>query len=522
LTQSTDQSRSLLEIARNPYMLTVMIDVFVAKGELTENRSELMRRLVGILMGWAGAKSPAGRAVNAEMQSAALSIMAFEMQRRSGFGTASMIENVKAIIPGRIEASPGWPAQPCQPDQLLSFAASAKIIEISADRRTVRFYHQLLQEFFAAQHMLRLDPVQSSDLWRWPWREDEMPQWVRPENNFEPLPPPPSTGWEETTVLAAGLTQSGADGFIQAVCRINPVLAARCVLDGHAKIEPAVRRHLIDALLSAMADANVALRARIAAGDVLGRLGDPRSPELVHIPSGNFTMGDGPERHEVWLDDYQIGRYPVTNAEYRPFVEAGGYAERSYWTDAGWQEVGGRREEPRFWRNSRFNRPNQPVIGLSWYECVAYCRWLAEQTGRAYRLPTEAEWEKAARGQDARLYPWGDSFDASRLNAREGDQKVYCSTPVGAYPAGVSPYGLFDCAGNGWEWCATRWKKSFPYDGGENEWTDIYLEGGTLRALRGGSWNYEAELAQCAHRFRFEPLGWNDRGGFRTACGAAR
>jgi formylglycine-generating enzyme required for sulfatase activity len=212
----------------------------------------------------------------------------------------------------------------------------------------------------------------------------------------------------------------------------------------------------------------------------------------------------------------------VTNAEYRPFVEAGGYAERSYWTDAGWQEVGGRREEPRFWRNSRFNRPNQPVIGLSWYECVAYCRWLAEQTGRACRLPTEAEWEKAARGQDARLYPWGDSFDASRLNAREGDQKVYCSTPVGAYPAGVSPYGLFDCAGNGWEWCATRWKKSFPYDCGEDEWTEIYLEGRTLRALRGGSWNYEAELAQCAHRFRFEPLGWNDRGGFRTACGAAR
>lgn len=243
---------------------------------------------------------------------------------------------------------------------------------------------------------------------------------------------------------------------------------------------------------------------------------------MAFIPAGTFVMGEGRERHEVALPAYQIGKYPVTNAAFARFVEAGGYRDPSFWTEAGWRDVGNERAAPRFWDNARFSKPSQPAIGLSWYECVAYCRWLSGQTGRLYRLPTEAEWEKAARGKDGPTYPWGDAFDAARLNAREGSQKVYCSTPVGIYPGGASPFGLFDCAGNVWEWCATRWQKPYPYNAAEDEWDEHYLEGRNLRALRGGSWNYEADVAKCAHRFRFEPFGWNDRGGFRLVCAAPR
>jgi formylglycine-generating enzyme required for sulfatase activity len=239
---------------------------------------------------------------------------------------------------------------------------------------------------------------------------------------------------------------------------------------------------------------------------------------MALVPAGKFVMGEGREQHELRLPEYRIGKYPVTNVEFARFVEAAGYKERSYWTDAGWHEVAKERDEPRFWQNARFNKPNQPVIGLSWYECVAYCRWLSRQTGRVFRLPSEAEWEKAARGEDGRVYPWGNDFDASRLNAREGEQKVYCSTPIGICPTGASPFGLYDCAGNIWEWCATRWGKPYPYDATEDEWAENYLEGQNLRALRGGSWNYEADVARCAYRFRFEPFGWNDRGGFRLVC----
>jgi formylglycine-generating enzyme required for sulfatase activity len=255
---------------------------------------------------------------------------------------------------------------------------------------------------------------------------------------------------------------------------------------------------------------------RIAAANVLGELGDPRPGEMAAIPAGEFLMGEGSEQHSLALSAYRIGRYPVTNLEYRRFIDAGGYHNKSWWTAAGWLEIGEKKSEPRFWRDGRFNKPNQPVIGLSWYECVAYCRWLTAETGRLWRLPTEAEWEKGARGTDGRLFPWGDEFDPYRLNGRGPRNFQVCtSTPVGIYPTGVSPFGLFDCVGNVWEWCATRWKKPYPYDAAQDEWHSDYLEGQNLRVLRGGSWYDTAEVTRTTHRFKFQPYGWNDRGGLR-------
>jgi formylglycine-generating enzyme required for sulfatase activity len=236
---------------------------------------------------------------------------------------------------------------------------------------------------------------------------------------------------------------------------------------------------------------------------------------MVVIPAGKFLMGEGREQHLLYLSEFKIGKYPVTNAEYERFLAADGYKNKSYWTEAGWQEICQKQDKPRLWQDDRFNKPNQPVIGLSWYACVAYCRWLSQETGRLIRLPTEAEWEKAARGIDGQTYPWGDKFEAVRLNAREGDQKVCTTTPIGIYQSGKSPFGLFDCSGNVWEWCATRWKKPYPYIADKKEWDSEYLEGQNLRVLRGGSWNYKAEATRCANRLKFQPYGWTERGGFR-------
>jgi formylglycine-generating enzyme required for sulfatase activity len=281
---------------------------------------------------------------------------------------------------------------------------------------------------------------------------------------------------------------------------------------------------VIEALLQTIARPEVALRVRIAAGEMLGHLGDPRLGEMVTIPAGKFVMGgaglyDGKPQHELYLPSYQIGKYPLTNAEYARFIEAGGYQERAWWTETGWQaKERSRWTEPKYWRGGPYNEPNQPVVGISWYESVAYCRWLSAEIGKTYRLPTEAEWEKAARGTDCRIYPWGNEFDSARVNMRLGEQQVNTTTPVGIYPTGASSFGIFDCAGNVWEWCATKWRKKYPYDVTEDEWVGAYFEGPHVRVRRGGAWDgNDGSLARCACRFRYFPNIRFDFRGVRVA-----
>jgi formylglycine-generating enzyme required for sulfatase activity len=206
-------------------------------------------------------------------------------------------------------------------------------------------------------------------------------------------------------------------------------------------------------------------------------------------------------QHEVVLPGYWIGKYPVTNAGYRAFVEGEGYQMRAYWTEAGWKWKGNRMQ-PVHWIDERYNYSQQPVVGVTWYEAVAYCRWLSERTGVVVRLPSEAEWEKAARGTDGRIYPWGDEFDKSKCNVSASG--IGKPTPVGQYsPAcypelvegGDSPYGCADMAGNVWEWCVTKWESSYEGYTGNDE-----LEGRDPRALRGGSFLDGAWNARCASR----------------------
>lgn len=194
--------------------------------------------------------------------------------------------------------------------------------------------------------------------------------------------------------------------------------------------------------------------------------GFPQPGEMVLIPAGAFNMGiegaNSNERpvHEVYLDAYYIDIFEVTNAEYAKFVAATG------------------RSAPPTLFALDFDGPNQPVGDVSWEDAEAYCKWVEK------RLPTEAEWEKAARGADERAYPWGNApLDETRTNYR---RKVKQTTPVGSYPDGVSPYGLYDMCGNVWEWVADYWEKEYyQYSPRENP---MGPETGDARVIRGGSW----------------------------------
>jgi formylglycine-generating enzyme required for sulfatase activity len=189
-------------------------------------------------------------------------------------------------------------------------------------------------------------------------------------------------------------------------------------------------------------------------------------------------------QHILYLPDYYIARTPVTNAQYRAFVQA---------TEC---------QPPEQWKSGTppKGKGDHPVTWISWHDAVAYCEWLAEVTRRPYRLPSEAEWEKAARGTDGRLYPWGDEWDAERCNTLETGCEG--TTPVSAYEGlGESPYGCVDMAGNVWEWTGSLYD-TYPYgpaDGREE------LDARGRRVVRGGSFLNSRVLARCAYRPAYFP-----------------
>ena len=194
---------------------------------------------------------------------------------------------------------------------------------------------------------------------------------------------------------------------------------------------------------------------------------------------------------------YWIGKTEVTNAQFRPFVEGDGYTNRAYWDDTGWQwRMAQGQTQPGCWDDPNFNSAKQPVACVSWYEAMAYARWLSAKTGLNFNLPTEAEWEHAARGADGRIYPWGDTWELGRANTSEAE--LGRTTPVGRYPSGASPYGALDMAGNLWEWTRSIYIP-YPYnalDGRE----DLRDPAGKRFTLRGGSWDLVSPSSRTATR----------------------
>jgi formylglycine-generating enzyme required for sulfatase activity len=246
----------------------------------------------------------------------------------------------------------------------------------------------------------------------------------------------------------------------------------------------------------------------------------PQPFAWITIPAGKVTL----ITEEGWEDNYvpkgqplvvqvpsfAIAKYPLTNAQYKLFVDAGGYKERRWWTDAGWEKRENEKwTQPRYWDDSQWNAAEQPVVGVSWYEAIAYCQWLSEQTSDSILLPSETQWQRAAQGDDGREYPWGNDWQEGKLcNNNVGSNNSSVTSPVRRYEGqGDSPFGVVDMAGNVWEWCRTA------YDTGSED-----QNGTNVRVLRGGSWiSSNSVRFRCAYRGRDNPHGRFDSGGFRLA-----
>ena len=214
-------------------------------------------------------------------------------------------------------------------------------------------------------------------------------------------------------------------------------------------------------------------------------------------------LNEQPAR-QVNLDAFYIDKNEVTREQYEGFMLSGGYKKRHFWAEEGWQFITENEiDAPLGFRSSYLNpTPHQPVVGVSWYEADAYARWVSK------RLPTEAEWEKAARGKDGNSYPWGQQMDFTRVFYLFGRNPA----PVGSYPQGASPFGVFDMAGNAWEWCAD-WYDEFLYIGRSN--SSYGKDGKAKKTMRGGCWMSGALEMRSTYRDANRPEYRNTTVGFR-------
>lgn len=557
-----------------------------------------------------------------------LAAIAYAMQARAKTAGNSHVVVASKDVRSFLTPRPA----PKQVKGIIEGACALTALELDIIRDTVQFIHQLMQEYFAARHLVGAPEPERV---RTPWRKTEtqprLEDALATVNVNEPLPMLVTTGWEETTLLAAAMAPD-RNVFLESLIDINLPLAGRAAAQIQASeaqrtgtpdvgdapcLSPELITRIQNLLLDRMADPEADLRARITAGKALGEVGDPRFngkkdakgkyqylvPPLIDMPGGRYQIGaeepihahEGP-RHTVDLADFAIAQFPLTNAEWDCFVRDGGYGDDGdcWWStgaakqwrkgdttraarDAQWyafkemlkrnpQYVSGKLEtgeispkaaedhykamhlsdqefaetlqkdfkghvgtryiEPRRWRNKDFNNPLQPVVGICWFEAQAYCAWLSAQTGQLWRLPTEAEWEAAARfgsAEDAE-YPWGRESGRERCNTFESH--IRAPTPVGIFPGGNTAAGLVDVSGNVYEWTSSKYsKEKYPYpyneDDGRESPEDVEDPSNyEPRVLRGGAWYYSKDEARIAFRLRFHPGFHSQSTGLRLVLAA--
>jgi len=594
LTKLLDDSASRLrEMARNPLNLFVLVMVYLQGGknlQVLANRGRLFQSFTHYLLKHEQDWHP--DALSADAKIDLLSALAYAMQQQ-GSGTTFELASAKKAIPDSVLVL--GEQTPVDKEALLRFGRGASILD-PATLPDVRFYHHLLQEYFAARELLRRfnGGEDLSAFWKTPRSVDEMPP--AEVGEWDPLQGPPGTGWEVTTILACGLARDPGK-LIEAVRLINPTLAGRCLDEAGIEQPADVLAVTQKGLLADLYNPQIHLRARLQAGFVLGRIGDPRFqpqeissvkvvlPQMLPVPAGKYTIGSQAKDTDVYDDEkpsqtvdlasFSIGKWPVTNAEFACFIEAGGYKDEQYWctelakrwlkgedvaggqvktwldiwkyltTNPGWKEQFEKsgdyspqqienyeyiaslsqdelktqiskqlsqksRTQPDQWDDPQYNNPSQPVVGITWFEAGAYCAWLSAITSREYRLPTEVEWEAAARGLRVWYYPWGNDWDPTKTNSLEG--RLLKPAPVGAYAAAGAkgPFEAEDQAGNVWNWTSSLYMP-YPYDPTKSELPEAEGE----RVFRGGSWYNARRYCRCAFRDRDVPDNFDLNIGFR-------
>ncbi|PWQ96053.1 SUMF1/EgtB/PvdO family nonheme iron enzyme [Leucothrix pacifica] len=480
--------RSLMKLASNPYLLTQIVHIYSDQQQLPESRIALFGEFVEDLIYREIEARPENHYPKAheETLQAELKQLAWQLQSRSG-----SLQEARTILP-RADA------EAIMPLERLEFSAAASLLELTIDN--VRFSHQLLQEFFTAQsfeaHIAK--GLEATALWS-------------AENWWE------ANGWEEAAKLAAEY-QADPSAFLHWLAAGNPRLAAEIARDQgylpqketlfadyRERWQTAItdveryphphERHAISTVLAWLEWDN---RAGIG-------LNEQGLPDIhwLEVPEGEFIYGEGDAQQTLHLDTFYVSQYPVTNAQFKVFVESGAYDDPQWW------EGLEKEDEP---PEHAWTESNRPVDSVNWYDAIAYCRWLSAQTGLDIQLPTEQHWEKMARGPEGLEYPWGKDYVSGNANINEGSKGKYClreTSAVGMYARVHSPFQAMDTSGNVWEWCINK------YDDSEVTTID---RSDDWRVVRGGAWNSDPEGCRSAFRYFWRPQSRGNFLGFRLLC----
>jgi len=429
-----DDPRNLVRLAANPFLLSMLVVVWRRKGALPRNRGDLFRQFIDSLLGREKLfrQDPETEEWRLEPEGKrlvdGLTDLAWRMQRdRTGaadFGVLTVVGRDVAV-----KALSG--------EELLKKALDSTLLEGDGE---LRFRHQLFQEYFTARALkARMESMEAAELWpraRW---------WER-------------SGWEETAVLLAGLHSGDCTQVIRWLAEAQPEVAAQCVLESGAEIgdRPGLLRELQAAWLPRLTDTarEPEPEGRAAIGRALGRLdldhrkgvgGDEKGvPDIdwVEIPGGEFVYQKGERRR---LETFWMARYPVTNRQFQAFLDAeDGYRDDHWWA--------GLTDPERTPVSGSWTESNHPRETVSWWEAMAFCAWLEDKLKREVRLPTEWQWERAARGREGRVYPWCDEYRAGYANIDETDQGagphyLRRTSAVGLYPDGASAEAAALCSG---------------------------------------------------------------------------
>ncbi|MCA0453427.1 MAG: SUMF1/EgtB/PvdO family nonheme iron enzyme [Chloroflexi bacterium] len=485
-----EHPRSLLTLVKNPFLLFMMIQVFTQTKRIPQNRGTLFNTFIEYLL----TKREKLDNAAAESLKICLSDLAYEMQRQ-GEGTSFSHEQVMVYL---------------KDTQRLYQARSASIL---SEGDSIRFTHQLLQEFFAAQRLDRelRDGTPASTF----WPSDD---WWSPQR------------WEETAILLAGLYSNDTTPVIEWLRDVQPELTARCVLESGAHTPQQTVEALRPRWLPRLTDlhSDPMPEARAAVGRGLGMLhldnrpgvgtvtiGEAKIPDMIwcEIPTGSYTIGGEPNANKPLSQQtinvhqpFALSKYPITLAQFQTFLDAADGFTNDLWWQGLTQEY---RKQPM--AEQRFKYDNAPRDSVSWYQAVAFCRWLTTKLGYEIRLPTEQEWEVAARYPDARAFPWGKEYINGYANIDETDDKggthfLRQVSAVGIYPQGINPNNnLADLSGNLFQWCIND----------SNLPTNIDFGNQSRKATRGSFWGTNSrDYARLASR----SFGSGAAVGFRICC----